>query len=460
MKSNASLTTGDKLLRVLMFTLVISMMSGLMFNIVLPEISEEFHLSISQVSWLSSAYFLIYAIGTVTYGKLADSYKLKSLLTFGLLFFAGGSLIGLASHTFWMALAGRCLQAVGAAAIPATAMLIPVRYFTPEKRGAALGMTAVGLALGNALGPVVASLIVSVAHWRWLFAVPLLILITLPFYRKYLGDEEQQGNGAFDGIGGGLLAVAVMLLLLGVTNGVGWYLLGGLLCIGLFIIRIRSAANPFVQPRLFANKRFTLGLIIAFLVNGIGFSLYFLSPLLLSHVQKLEPSWIGYAMVPSAAASAILGRKGGRLADLKGNPYLFFIASGSLLVSFILLSTFTGSSPVFIALFLVFGNVGQSFMLIALSNSVSTTLPKEQVGVGMGMLSLLNFIAGGMATGVYSRVLDAGASIQWNPVQLLAGEGTIFSNIYFVLALMHAAILLFYYLQFGRARQAVVSVEG
>ncbi|MGG1660484.1 MFS transporter [Brevibacillus sp. NRS-1366] len=439
------------LIRILMLTLTISSMSALMFNIVLPEISKEFDLTISSVSWLSTAYGLIYAIGTVTYGKLADSYKLKNLLTFGLLVFAVGSFLGLASQSFSMALIGRCLQAVGASAIPATAMLIPVRYFPPEHRGAVLGMTAVGLALGGALGPVLAALIVSFAHWRWLFSVPLLILVTLPLYRKYLEDEESLTHRKFDWMGGGLLAVAVTSLLMGVTNGSWWFVLGSLLALSLFIVRIRMVSEPFVQPKIFANKRYTLGLAMAVLVNGIGVSLYFLSPLLLSSVQQLSTHWIGFVMVPAAIASAILGRMGGRLADLKGNTYLFFVASGLLLTCFGLLSTFTGISVVGIAIFLIFGNVGQSFMQITMANSISRTLSKEQAGVGMGIFSMLNFISMGIASAIYSKVIDLGATTHWNPVNPYPA-GLIYSNIYLVLTFLHAGIILFYYFQFGKSR--------
>lgn len=459
MEKEVQQQTGEKLMLILMFTLIISAMSGLMFNIVLPDISKEFNLSISQVSWFSSAYALIYAIGTVIYGKLADSYKLKNLLTFGLILFAIGSLVGLISQTFWLALVGRCLQAMGAAAIPATAMLIPVRYIAPDRRGSALGMAAVGLAIGSALGPVISALIVGVAHWRWLFCIPLLILFTLPFYRKYLNDEKQGVVEKFDWFGGGLLAVAVALFLLGVTNGTWWFMIGGVLALVFFIARIRTVADPFVQPKLFENKEYILVLTLAFLINGIGFSLYFLSPLLLSQVQQLTSSWIGFAMVPAAVASAILGRKGGKLADFKGNSHLFFVASGSLLTCFVLLSTFTGSSPFFIAMFLIFGNVGQSFMLIAMSNSISRTLPKDQVGVGMGLFSMMNFIAGGMATGVYSWVVDIGSDVLWNPLNINQ-NGFIYSNIFFVLAALHVAILLFYYFQYGRAKRKSIQLEG
>ncbi|WP_096186885.1 MFS transporter [Evansella halocellulosilytica] len=459
METKAKEQTGEILMRIVMFTVTLSSMSVLMFIYVLPDISKEFNLTIAQVSWLSSAYGLIYAIGTVTYGKLSDRYKLKNLLTFGLLVFTIGSLIGLVSQTFWMALIGRCLQAIGAGAVPATAVLIPVRYFAPERRGKALGMMAVGLALGGALGPVISALIVSVAHWRWLFAVPLLILITLPFYRKYLGDEQQVVVGKFDWMGGSLLAATIAFLLLGVTNGTWWFMISGLLTLGLFIIRIRLAEAPFIKPEIFTNKRYTLGLTIAILINGIGTSLYFLSPLLLSHVQQLPASLIGFAMVPAAAASAIFGRKGGKLADLKGSSYLFFIASSLLFTCFVLLSTFTGSSPLFIAAFLILGNVGQSFMLIAMNNSISQTLPKNQVGVGMGMLQMLNFIVQAIATGIYSRIVDLGSNVHWNPINI-PSNGFIYSNIYFVLAALHLMILLVYYFQFSRSKSTNIKMES
>jgi DHA2 family metal-tetracycline-proton antiporter-like MFS transporter len=308
---------GKKLIRVLMFTLVISAMSVLMFNFVLPEISKEFKLTTAQVSWVTSSYALIYGIGTVIYGKLADRFRLKNLLTIGLLFFAFGSLIGLASQAFWVVLVARCLQSAGAAAIPATAMLIPLRYFPPDQRGSAMSTVFVGLAIGSALGPIISALIVSVAHWRWLFCIPLFSLLTVPFYRQYLKNEDEEQSGKFDWVGGCLLAMVIAFLLLGVTNGSWLFPIFGLLALVLFIVRIRSVSEPFVQPRIFINKNYTLRILIAFLISGIGFSLQFLSPLLLAHVQQLQPSLIGCAMVPAAVASAVLGRVGGKLADLR-----------------------------------------------------------------------------------------------------------------------------------------------
>lgn len=455
MKAGIQKNPGEVLIRILAFTLVISSVSAMMFNIVLPQMSAEYQLSYSEASWVTAIYMLIYAVGSVVYGKLADSYKLKNLLTFGLSVFLLGSLVGLCAQAYWMVLAGRALQAVGASVIPATAMLIPVRYFPPETRGRALGISATGLAIGNAIGPILAAFIVSVVHWRWLFCVPFLILFTLPFYRRHLDD--QQGNGApIDWLGGGLLAAAVALLLWSVTMG-GWGAAAGSAAAGIaFFIRVRFAQNPFVSLSLLKNKRYALGLIMGMLVMGMGYSLPFLTPQLLAEVNQLEAGVIGFVMVPAAAISAMLGRRAGKLADTKGNAFLFTLASALILLCFLLLSVFVGVSPGFIAGFLIFGTVGQLFMQISLSNSISRALPREQTGVGMGLFSMMGFIAGAVSTGIYSKVVDQGADTHWNPLNGYVNTA-VFSNLYLVLGILLLVVLMLYRYSFSREQTTSVS---
>jgi hypothetical protein len=139
--------------------------------------------------------------------------------------------------------------------------------------------------------------------------------------------------------------------------------------------RIRTARDPFVQPGLFRNRSYSLGLAIAFLATATGYSLPFLVPQLLSEVHRLGPGPVGLSIVPAAVVTALLGKRGGKLADTKGNPFLFAVASCLLLVSFLLMSSFAGVSPILVAVFLMIGYVGHSFLLIALSNTVSRTIP-------------------------------------------------------------------------------------
>jgi len=447
---------GEKLLRVLFFTLVLSVMNVSMFNVVLPTISREFQLTSSEVSWMVTAYMIVYAIGSVTYGKLADKYRLKDLLTFGLLFFAIGSAVGMFATEYWMVIVGRVLQSLGASVIPATAMIVPVRYFSPEKRGRALGTTASGLALGTAIGPIISGFVSSVFSWRMLFLISLLSLLTLPFYRKYLDDRKGEA-GRTDLIGGGLLAATVATLLLAVTNG-SWLLAGtGLVLFILFVFRIQRAADPFVQPQLFQNKAYSYGVGIAFIATGLSFGIPFITPQMLANLHHLSPAMIGFIMFPGAIASSLLGRTGGRLADERGNTFLLYLASTLQLLCFGCLSLFAGMSPYLVMATLIMGNLGQTFMQIAMSNTISRTLTRQQTGIGMGLFSMLNFISGATATALIGRVLDHGPpALQFSPLSM-PREAVVYSNTYLFLGVLVVLVLFLYYLRRirteGRAKQ-------
>jgi len=351
-----------------------------------------------------------------------------------------------------MIILGRVLQASGASVIPATAMIIPVRYFAPEKRGKALGTSAMGLALGSALGPIVAGLVTSLFSWRYLFFLSLLPLITLPLFRKYLDDEK--GNPSkIDLIGGGLLAGTVTLLLLSITKGKWLLFVAGLILMILFIFRIRMAKEPFIQPSLFKNMSYTFGLVLAFLTTSLTFSLPFITPQFLAKVNHLSPAMIGLVMFPAALITALMGRKGGMLADKKGNLVLVHTATSLLFACYILLSSFVGTSPLFIMIILIFGNLGQIFMSIAISNTISRTLTKEQTGVGMGLFSMLNFISGATATSLIGKLLDNNKTVfHFNPIMYNSAV-FVYSNIFFVLALLIIVIAFLYSKQFGSTQQ-------
>ncbi|MEH7454916.1 MFS transporter [Gottfriedia acidiceleris] len=450
--------TGELLIRVLVFTLIISVMNAYMFNVVLPVISKQFQLSPSQVSWIITSYMIVYAIGTVTFGKLTDNYSLKNLLTFGLVFFALGSIIGLVATEYWMIIVARIIQAGGASVIPAVAMIVPVRYFSPEKRGRALGTVAIGLALGAALGPIIAGFVTSALNWQVLFVIPLLSLLTLPFYRKYL-DDVKGGTDKIDFLGGALLAGSIATILLAITKSNAWLVVIGAVLLILFVLRIHYATDPFVKPGIFRNKQYSLGLVITFVMTAIGFGTPFITPQLLSLVNNMSPAFIGIIMLPSALVTALLGLKGGKLADEKGNPFLVYTASTLLFIGFICLSSVAGMSPVFISIFLIFGILGQSFMQIAMTNTVSQTLPKEQVGIGLGLFSMLNFISGASSTAAISKVLDLDTPIvHLNPIS--HGAALIYSNIFLVLAVLIVVMTVIYYVKFGRINKIATAEKN
>lgn len=132
----------------------------------------------------------------------------------------------------------------------------------------------------------------------------------------------------------------------------------------------------------------------------------------------------------------MLGRQGGKIADNYGNYRLILVSSGLLMVAFFSLSTFVGQAAYIIVLILILGNVGQTFMQVAMTKTISQTLQKENTGVGMGLLSMVNFISGAIAMSIIGKLIDQKeTTLQFNPL-LLNAEAAIFSNIFFCMALL------------------------
>ncbi|GAB3070538.1 MFS transporter [Salinicoccus sesuvii] len=439
----------ERLMYVLVFTLIISVMNATMFNVALPSISEEFALFPSQVSWITSSYLIVYAIASVIYGKLADKYTIIKLLTFGIVILTLGSVLGLVSVNYEMIIIARVIQATGAGVIPALGMILPVRYFSAEKRGRALGIVAVGLALGTALGPIIAGFMTTLINWRILFVIPPLLLFTLPLYKKFLNDKELESK-RIDFIGGVVLASTVACFLLTLTQGKLLLFVVGVCLLGIFVYRIHKTPAPFIHPEIFKNKSYSLGLIIIFAATTISSGFPFIIPQLLASVNQMTPALIGVVMLPSAVVTASLGAKGGGLADRKGNSFLINVASLFLLVGLLSLSSLVGLSPVYIAIFLIFGVMGQSFMQIAIMNSISQTLSKDQSGIGMGLVSMIIFIANASATAIIGRVLNTGTqNFALNPL-VQQNSSILYSNIFLVLAILLLFIIPAYRYVFER----------
>lgn len=423
----------DKLLKTLMFVLVFSVMNAFIFNVALPIIRDEFSLSESNVSWILSSYMMFYAIGNVVYGKLADYISLSRLLSFGLLLLAFGSIFGIFAVEFWMVIVSRILQAVGAAVIPTMSMVIPARFFSIEERGRALGTIAVGMALGTALGPIVSGVISEFSNWRILYALSILPLFSIPMFKRYL-PKTSTSTPQLDYIGAGLLSITVALLLLAITQIHLTYLFIALLLLVIFLVHSHRHPHPFVSLTLFKNLPYSLTLIVTFLTASLLFALTFAMPLLLHDVHHLSQLKIGLVLFPSAIIAALLGKRGGRLADKKGNTYLFYLSTSLLAFCYVLLAIFVESTFIFwIAIILIFGNVGATFIRVALSNAISRTLPKDSIGIGMGFFSMLNFIAGAVATTSIGVLIEKEVTI-FDSVSFIHSNAAVgYSNIFILL---------------------------
>ena len=395
-----------RIVPLLCFIVFFSVLNGTMFNVAVPDIAAEFSLSPAEVSWVMSGYIVVFALASAVYGKLADLYPVRRLVTVGLLLFSAGAALGFLARWYPLLIGARLLQAAGGGAIPAMGMLVATRYFPPDSRGRVMGALASTVAFGAGVGPVVGGVLAGSLHWRYLFLLSFATLIAIPLFRKLL-PRESSLPGRFDVPGALLLGASVALFLIFVTHRALWALPAAGVAGGALVVRLRRAAEPFVRPGLFLNTLYRSGLVTVFLGVSTVFGMIFLTPLLLRMVYGLDTRSIGMVIFPGAMSAAVLGNVAGRLADRIGGPAIVRAGLASLIGTYLLLSAFAGAGPIAVALCMVFGYAGLSFIQASLAKTVSMTLLSREIGIGMGVYNLVFFASGAFGAAFSAALLDA-----------------------------------------------------
>lgn len=441
-----------RIVALLCFAVFFSVLNGTMFNVAVPDIAGDFQLSPTEASWVVSGFVLVFALGSVSYGKLADLYPVRSLISIGLLLFNCGSLLGFLSASYPGLLFARLVQAAGASAIPALAMYTATRFVPPAVRGRTLGAVSSTVAFATGVGPLVGGSIAGALHWRYLFLFSLATLLAIPLFRRTLPKEPPRPGG-FDLLGGLLLGASVCALLLYVTQNRPLALLLALLALAGLIWRLRRAARPFIAPELFRDRRYCGALLTAFLALSAVFGMMFHIPLLMRALHGLGTIGIGWVIFPGAMSAALLGMVAGVLADRWGSVRVVQIGLLLLVGGFLLLSCAAAAPPAILALVLIGVYAGFAGIHASLAKTVSLLLPPQHSGVGLGVYNLSFFLAGAFGAAFTSRLLEAWAA---TPALTPLGEGAAASSNIFLLSALTAlsAALLFHLLVGTRAKDA------
>ena len=179
--------------------LIMSVLDANIVNIVLPTLSKEFGTSPSLTIWVMNAYQLAITVSLLSFSSLGDIFGYHKVFLSGVALFCVTSLVCALSTSFWMLTIARVLQGFGASAITSvnTAQLrtiYPRRYL-----GRGMGINAMVVAVSAVAGPSVASAILSLGSWHWLFAINIpLGLLALGMGIKFLPKGEKRQNRKFD----------------------------------------------------------------------------------------------------------------------------------------------------------------------------------------------------------------------------------------------------------------------
>ncbi|MFJ7250311.1 MFS transporter [Kitasatospora sp. NPDC098652] len=146
-------------------------------SLVLPAIARELHTGPGPAAWLMSGYGLGMMLGTPLLTATAGRRNPRTLL----LASAGALLLGVlltlaAGAALGPLVAGRALQAVGAAGFNVAAFQLAAR----QPDGRASGVVAIGSAAGGTAGLFIGAAVATGLGWRACLVLPVLTLAVLP----------------------------------------------------------------------------------------------------------------------------------------------------------------------------------------------------------------------------------------------------------------------------------------
>ena len=142
---------------------------------VIPVVKVALRLTDAEAQLTFSIALFCMAFATLAYGALSDRYGRRPLLLSGLSIFLFGSVMAFAADSIAMMVAGRSLQAVGAACGVTLVRAIASDVYGPGRLVKAIAYLTMFYTLGPMVSPIIGGLLIDTLGWRSVFGFALLV---------------------------------------------------------------------------------------------------------------------------------------------------------------------------------------------------------------------------------------------------------------------------------------------
>ena len=310
----------------------------------------------------------------------------------------------------------RVVQGFGAAGIMSVNGAL-VRYTYPQRLlGRAVGINAVIVSLAAAAGPTIASAILAVGHWRWLFAlnVPIGLLavslagFTLP-HNRLQPRKLNWAGAALNAAAFGLLITGLQSLAHGEAAVLGFALTGAGLAAGILLIRHeRSRTSPLIPLDLLARPMFSLSVatsVISFTAQMMAFVAL---PFFLQGALGLTAVQTGLLMTPWPLATMIAAPLAGHLSDRYSAGVLGAIGLSLFACGLMALSFLNADSSHFDIIWrMALCGAGFGFFQSPNNRAMLSEAPKDRVGAAGGALGMARVVGQSLGAVVVAFLLSA-----------------------------------------------------
>ncbi len=375
--------------------IMMSVLDSSIANVALPSIARDFNATNAASIWVINAYQIAILAAILPFASLGEIVGYRRVFQSGLVVFTLASLGCAHSQSLLSLSIARVVQGLGAAGIMSTNAAM-VRFTYPQKMlGRAIGINAFAVATSAAIGPTVASAVLAIAPWPWLFAIngPIGLIAIVIAVRAQ--PESPKVNRPLNYVGAVLNAGTFILLASGLQAlahdsaeplALSQLAAGALL--GWILVRHEiDRASPLIPFDLLRIRVFSLSVatsIASFLAQMAGLvALPF-------EIQRLGHSAVetGLLMTPWPVAVAVSAPLAGRLADrypagILGSMGLICMSAGlALLAAF----PAGGSTADFIWRMALCG-WGFGFFQAPNNRTLLSAAPRARSGAAGGMLA-------------------------------------------------------------------------
>jgi EmrB/QacA subfamily drug resistance transporter len=376
-------------------------------NIAFPDIHRDLGGGLSSLSWLLNGYAIAFAALLVPAGRLADRHGRRGVFLLGTALFTAASALCAVAPGLGALVAGRVVQAAGAAALLPTSLALLLAVTPQARRVAAVrGWAAVG-GLAAALGPTIGGLLVQV-DWRWVFLVNLPVgVATLALGARVLPGSKEANPGPFpDLLGVFALTAGIGLLALGLveSNDWGWgsvgvvvSLVAAVVLLAGFVARSLAHPAPVVELSVLRARGFAPA-VLALFAFTVAFAAMLLSVVtFLAAAHGWSALRIGLAVTPGPlmvppVAMLLSGRLVARfgLGRVAGGGALVYAAGATWWALRVGLTT--PYAPGILPGMLMTG-LGVGLVLPTLTAGATTVLPAERLATGSAVVNMSRQIA-------------------------------------------------------------------
>ena len=276
-------------------------------NVSLPQMQGALSVTPDQIAWVVTSNIVATAVMTPLAGWLTSRFGRRRLCNACVLGFGAASLgCGMADSLEELVLFRVLQGAIGAPLVPLSQAIVLDTY-AKRQHGAVIALFGMGSVLGPIVGPMAGGWLAEAYNWRWVFymIVPFALL-TFIGTLAFIHDREAGSKVRLDWLGFLLLSTALASTQLMLDRGeradwfdsaeiVAWAALAGL-ALYTFIAHSVTAGRPFLDPRLLADRNFSVGIVLIFVFGMLNFSPMTMLPPMLQGVSGYPDSVIGFVL--------------------------------------------------------------------------------------------------------------------------------------------------------------------